>query len=149
MPKITALIHTQNHARSIGRALESLRPCDELVVVDHNSSDGTVQIARQYGAIVVAPEEALTSIGHDWVFLLKPCEALYDSLEGTLYLWKQTEPSAQAFSVSIRKETPDGWEPQPPEVRLVRRSSLPSSSSETAAVDAPLLEGDVLSFPES
>ncbi len=147
MPKISALIHTQNHARCIGRALESLRPCDELVVVDHNSTDGTTQIARQYGAIVAAPDNALTSIGHDWVFLLEPYEALYDSLEGTLYTWKQTRPSAQAFAVRIRKETPDGWEPQPPEVRLVRRSSLPSSSAEAA--DAPLLEGDVLRFPET
>lgn len=149
MPKITALIHTQNHARTIGRALESLRPCDEFVVVDHGSTDGTPDIARQYGAIVTKPEHALTSIGHDWVFLLKPYEALYDSLEGTLYGWKQTEPSAPAFAVRIRKETADGWEPLPPEVRLVRRSSLPSSSSETVAADAPLLEGDVLRFPES
>ncbi|MGH9600795.1 MAG: glycosyltransferase [Terriglobales bacterium] len=149
MPKITALLHTHNHARSIGRALESLRPCDEFVVVDHNSSDGTAQIARQYGAVVATPEGALTSIGHDWVLLLHPHEALSESLESTLYAWKQEEPSVQAFAVRIRKETPDGWELQPAEIRLLRRSSLPSSSTETAAADAPLLEGDLLRFSDS
>ncbi|MGH9509774.1 MAG: hypothetical protein ACRD2M_07555, partial [Terriglobales bacterium] len=133
MPKITALLHAHNHARSIGRALESLRPCDEFVVVDHNSSDGTAQIARQYGAIVAMPEGALTSIGHDWVLLLKPYESISESLESTLYTWKQEEPGVQAFAVRIRKETAAGWELQPAEIRLVRRSSLPSSSAETAA----------------
>ncbi|MCI0402017.1 MAG: hypothetical protein L0212_00655 [Acidobacteria bacterium] len=150
MPRITALIHTQNHRRCLGRALESLRPCDEFVVVDHNSSDGTPQVARQYGAIVATPEGALTSIGHDWVLVLKPYEAISESLESTLYAWKQEEPNAQAFAVRIRKETPSGWELQPAEVRLLRRSSLPSSSAEPlSAADAPLLEGDVLRFNES
>ncbi|MGH9555637.1 MAG: hypothetical protein ACRD2Y_07420 [Terriglobales bacterium] len=149
MPKITALIHAQNNARCIGRALESLRPCDEFVVVDHNSSDGTAQIARQYGAVVASPEGVLTSIGHDWVLLLQPYEAISESLESTLYAWKQEDPGAQAFAVRIRKETPEGWQIQPAEARLRRRSSLPSSSPETAAVDVPLLEGDLLRFIES
>ena len=150
MPKLTALIHTRNDARRIGRALESLRPCDEFVVVDHGSSDGTSQIARQYGAVVATPEGALTSIGHDWVLLLEPSEAISESLESALYSWKQEEPAAPAFAVRIREETPGGWELHPAETRLFRRSCLPSSSAEpTSAADAPLLEGDLLRFRRS
>ena len=33
MPKITALIHASNNERCLGRALDSLRPCDEVIVV--------------------------------------------------------------------------------------------------------------------
>lgn len=150
MPKLTALIHTRNDARRIGRALESLRPCDEFVVVDHGSTDGTPQIARQYGAIVASPEGALTSIGHDWVLLLEPSEAISEALESTLYTWKQEEPGALAFAVRIRRETPGGWELQPAETRLLRRSSLPSSSTQPLSMaDAPLLEGDLLRFRDS
>jgi glycosyltransferase involved in cell wall biosynthesis len=149
MPKITALVHTRNHARTIGRALESLRPCDEFVVVDHGSTDGTPDVARQYGAIVTTPEGEMASIGNDWVFLLQPFEALYDSLEGALYAWKQQEPAASAFAVRIREEVRGEWKVLAPEVRLVRRTSLPSSSTETTAADAPLLEGDLLRFSES
>jgi glycosyltransferase involved in cell wall biosynthesis len=150
MPKLTALIHTHNDARRIGRALESLRACDELVVVDHNSTDGTAQIARQYGAVVATPEGALTSTGHDWVLLLQPSEAISESLESTLYTWKQEDPGALAFAVRIREETPGGWELQPAETRLLRRSSLPSSCAQLPSVaDAPLLEGDLLRFRDS
>jgi hypothetical protein len=33
MPKITALLHTHNDALRLGRALDSLRPCDEVLVI--------------------------------------------------------------------------------------------------------------------
>jgi glycosyltransferase involved in cell wall biosynthesis len=37
MPQLTALIHTHNDELRLGRALESLRPCDELLIFDHGS----------------------------------------------------------------------------------------------------------------
>ena len=52
MPPIAAILHTSNDARTLGRALESLRSCDELLVMDHGSSDDTRKIAREYGARV-------------------------------------------------------------------------------------------------
>ncbi len=48
MPKISAIIHTHNDAQRIGRALGSLRPCDEVLVIDHSSSDETGKIARDW-----------------------------------------------------------------------------------------------------
>ena len=53
MPSITAVLHTENDALRLGRALETLYPCDDIVVIDHESRDATVRIARQYGAKVV------------------------------------------------------------------------------------------------
>ena len=45
MPKISALIHAHNDGLRIGRAVESLRCCDQVLVVDHDSTDDTVRRA--------------------------------------------------------------------------------------------------------
>jgi glycosyltransferase involved in cell wall biosynthesis len=50
MPKLTALLHTHNDALRLGRALQSLRPCDQVLVIDENSEDDTEKVARDYGA---------------------------------------------------------------------------------------------------
>ncbi len=47
-PKISACITTFNEELNIRRCLESLRWCDEIVVVDSFSSDRTVEICREY-----------------------------------------------------------------------------------------------------
>src|SRR5215813_4464897 len=52
--KITALIHAQDNERSLGRALDSLRPCDEVIVVDHGSKHETAKVAREHGAKVIS-----------------------------------------------------------------------------------------------
>jgi glycosyltransferase involved in cell wall biosynthesis len=43
--KITATIITLNEERNIARAIESLRCCDEIVLVDSGSIDRTVELA--------------------------------------------------------------------------------------------------------
>src|SRR5258707_12561383 len=51
--KITATIITLNEERNIARAIESLRCCDEIVLVDSGSVDRTVELAAKLGARVV------------------------------------------------------------------------------------------------
>jgi glycosyltransferase involved in cell wall biosynthesis len=53
MPPITALLHTRNDALRLGRALEMLLPCAEILIVDHDSGDATHRIAHQYGARII------------------------------------------------------------------------------------------------
>ena len=48
--KITATIITYNEEQNIARAMESLRCCDEVVVVDSGSSDRTAEIAQKLRA---------------------------------------------------------------------------------------------------
>lgn len=53
--RVSVIIPTHNEAQSIGRVLADL-PCDlvtEVIVVDSNSNDGTLEIAAQMGARVV------------------------------------------------------------------------------------------------
>ena len=52
MPLLSAIVITRNEAANIGDCLDSVAFCDERIVVDCGSSDGTVDIARSKGARV-------------------------------------------------------------------------------------------------
>lgn len=129
MPPITALLHTHNDALRLGRALETLYPCDDILVIDHDSEDATVQIGREYGARVVAarpgatPDYYLRFTFPRWILCLDPRESLTESLAASLYEWKSVHghaPPAPAFSVFLREETAQGWVENPAaQTRLV------------------------------
>jgi len=164
MAKITALIHTRNDEQRIGRAIESLRACDEVLVIDHGSTDRTAKVAGHHGATVkqgvpgVNPGVYAIDARHDWIFCLLPTEAVSEALEASLFEWKdrQDEEShpagrdkhaatASAFSVSVRQETAAGWKDLPPETRLVNRKEV---NGHLPANDpaSELLIGDLLRF---
>lgn len=52
-PTIAGVILTLNEETDLKRALDSLAWCDELLVVDSGSTDRTLQIAAQNGAVVL------------------------------------------------------------------------------------------------
>ena len=157
MALLSAIVHTLNDAARLGRALESLRPCDEILVVDHGSVDATLRVAREYGATVhvavsdVSPTIHLGAARYDWLFCLLPCEALTEDLEASLFEWKLDEAhridSIAACSILIREETPAGWKTSRPSTRLVPKGwsewegFLPRHTA-----NSMLLEGDLLRF---
>ncbi|MGH9651004.1 MAG: hypothetical protein ACRD3I_11100 [Terriglobales bacterium] len=152
MPRITALLHTANDARRIGRALDSLRCCDELLVLDHGSADATVRIAREHGARVEqassAADPGADHAAHDWVLCLLPSEALSESLEATLLEWRLEDPGdATAYLLALREETVNGWSHLAPEVRLVHRRRVRwSGALPPSTAGALSLCGDLLRF---
>jgi len=153
MPALTALIHTNNDALRLGRVLETLYPCDEIVVIDHGSSDGTLRIAREYGARVAPPKQK--SIAHliaggdaGWILCLDPRESLTEGLAASLFEWKTEYVQSSSFSVFLREETVDGWIEHPEaETRLVPanwnrwRGNFPVGDRTAVA-----LEGELLRF---
>lgn len=151
MPKLTALIHAHNDELRLGRALESLRPCDELLILDHGSKDATAAMAREYGARVLPAAGATLHLAqHDWIFCLLPTEALSEGLEASLFEWKLAEHApAGAFSVTVREQAGDQWLAHPPSTRLLSRRArswtgpLPADDPQ-----ARLLAGDLLRFRE-
>ena len=149
MPQLSALIHTHNDELRLGRALESLRPCDELLIFDHGSKDGSAAVAREYGArLLLATEADLSRAKHDWILCLLPIEALSEGLEASLFEWKLTDHAAScAFSVVVREQAGDEWVSHPPTTRLLNRQvrrwkgPLPSDDPQ-----GRLLAGDLLRF---
>jgi len=143
MPKITALLHTHNDAQRIGRALESLRAVDEILVVDHGSTDDTVKVARHHGATIkegvpgVNPGVYVIDAHNDWILCILPNESLSEGLEASLFEWKErvdepmdhadkdtNAPFNDTFSVTIRDETDDGWRTLACETRLINRKQI-------------------------
>ncbi len=49
---ISAVVLTKNEEKNIAQCLQSLMWCDEVVVIDDNSRDLTVEIAKKHGAVV-------------------------------------------------------------------------------------------------
>lgn len=106
--KISATIITYNEQNNIARAIESLRFCDEVVVVDSGSVDRTVEIADKLGARVLehpwhgfakqknfAAEEAR----FDWIFSIDADESLSEALEGEMWQLKKHGPQHDAYTV--------------------------------------------------
>lgn len=50
---ISVIIPAYNEEHRLGSVLEKIEGCDEVIVVDDGSSDGTVAVARRHGALVV------------------------------------------------------------------------------------------------
>ena len=155
MPKITALLHTHNDALRLGRALDSLRPCDEVLIIDSGSDDDTEKIAREHGATFkgaipgVTPGAYAMDALNDWILCLRPNESLSDDLEASLFEWKEKEADAAiaGYGIPIRQENKTGWENLPPEVRLVNRTRM-NWVGEMPPDEAggAVFNGDLLSF---
>lgn len=82
---ITGCVITHNEARSIQRCLRSLAFCDELLVVDSRSTDGTRDLAAALGARVIdrdwpgfrsQREFTIGAASHDWILFLDADEEL-------------------------------------------------------------------------
>lgn len=133
--QISATIITSNEEHNIARAIESLRCCDEIVVVDSGSSDRTVEIARKLGARVIetiwrgyaqqknfAAEQAT----HEWIFSIDADEALSEALEADVWLLKKHGPKFDAYTMPRMAQyigkwiLHSGWYPDR-KVRLYRR----------------------------
>ncbi|MFO1066398.1 MAG: glycosyltransferase family 2 protein [Pirellulales bacterium] len=83
---VSAVIIAKNEEENLQRCLASLSWCDDILVVDDHSSDGTVEVARGFGARVLTNRFtsfadqrnfALASeeLRHAWVLMLDADEA--------------------------------------------------------------------------
>lgn len=91
MGKISVVINTLNEEENLPRALSSIKNlADEIVVVDMESTDGTLEIAEKFGARVythkpvgyVEPARnfAISKASGDWIFILDADEEIPKTL---------------------------------------------------------------------
>jgi len=106
--KISAAIITFNEERNIARVIESLRCCDEIVVVDSGSTDRTVELATKLGARVIESgwrgfagqkNYASDQCENDWILSLDADEALSEALEGEIWQIKKNGPEFDAYTM--------------------------------------------------
>jgi glycosyltransferase involved in cell wall biosynthesis len=105
-PRLSAIIITLNEAANIGECLDSLAFCDERIVVDCGSSDGTLLIAKEKRARVAfhdwkgfgAQKNYALSLAHgEWVLSVDADERITPQL-------------AQAIGAAIERGDADGYE---------------------------------------
>ena len=106
--RISATIITFNEERNIARAMESLRCCDEIIVVDSHSTDRTAEIAARLGARVIespwpgyAQQKNLAAehAANDWILSIDADEALSEALEGEIWQIKKNGANYDAYTV--------------------------------------------------
>lgn len=97
MNKISVVINTYNAERHLARVLETVKNFDEIVICDMESTDSTLQIAREYGCKIVtfpkgnhvcaepARTFAIQSASHQWVLVVDADELVTNSLREYLY----------------------------------------------------------------
>lgn len=89
-PPISAAIICYNEEKNIGRCLRSLDWCEQVVVVDSGSTDGTLDVVRRcpktkvifrrFDDYITQKNFALDQCEHDWVLALDADEALTSAL---------------------------------------------------------------------
>jgi glycosyltransferase involved in cell wall biosynthesis len=108
VPRLSLIVITKNEEAAIARCLRSANFADEIVVVDHGSTDKTAEIARAQGARVsVTPDwpgfgpQKNRALGHatgDWVLSLDADE------------WIEPALADEIRSAIARADAADGYE---------------------------------------
>lgn len=90
-PKISAVILAKNEEKNIAQCIQSLDWCDEVVVIDDNSTDNTVSASKKLGANVITRELnnsfsyqrnfALDHVRSDWVLFVDADEGVSAGLK--------------------------------------------------------------------
>lgn len=87
---ISAVILTKNEEQNIKKCIESIKWCDEIIVVDDNSSDKTIEIARKYKVKIYSHvlnddfssqrNFGLSKAKNEWVLFVDSDEIVSDAL---------------------------------------------------------------------
>ncbi|MBI2933664.1 MAG: glycosyltransferase family 2 protein [Planctomycetes bacterium] len=102
--KISAVVICGNEERNIGDCLDTVKWCDEIVVVDSLSADRTVEIARRYTdrviqrpwpGYVAQKQFALEQAGGDWILSLDADERCTPELRDAI---RRTLPEADGIA---------------------------------------------------
>jgi len=160
--KITAVIIAKNEAEMLGACLNTVRWCDQIIVLDSGSSDETAGIAEQAGAKVVRfahssfarlRNEALKHVDSEWVFYLDADERVLPQLAKEIQV--HIETGADTALELERKNiffghafSAGGWSPDLV-TRIFRKTSLrawkgvvhesPEFEGSTARLHIPLV----------
>jgi len=108
VPPLTVTLVTRNESTNIAAALETVAWADEIVVVDAESTDDTVAIARRFTGRVFVREWpgyvaqknfAAEQACHDWILSLDADERVTPALAGEITDVLQAAPSQAGFRV--------------------------------------------------
>ncbi len=118
MNKLSVFVMTFNEKDKIKDCLESVKWADEIVVMDSFSTDGTVEICRQYTDKIVQKEFvgfgrlrniALDNCSNDWILSVDADERVTDELRKEVAGLMAKGPGADAYLVPRKSHFLGRW----------------------------------------
>lgn len=152
---VSAVIIAKNEADMIANCIETVRWCQEIIVIDNGSTDATAEIADQLGARVVSIKtnsfaqlrtKALRHVKTDWVFYIDADERVTPTLAREIQVHLETNSGAalQLDRQNIYYGTHfkhGGWN-NDRITRIFNRDSLKEWQGDVH--ETPVFEGDVV-----
>lgn len=130
--KISAIILTKNEEKRIEKTITSLSFCDEVIVIDDVSTDGTVKRAKEMGAVVYIHEKEKTFSGqrnfamdaarNEWVLFVDADEEVSDELRDEILRLKD-DATSTAYALP-RRDFFWGHEMKYGEIKKVREEGI-------------------------
>ncbi len=139
MSRLSVYILTYNEEAKIEDAIRSIAWADEILVVDSNSTDNTVSIAKGLGARIVNVEfegfgrlrnSAIAACSHDWIFSLDADERCTPETASEIREIIEGPAPADAYFVPRRNWfmgrwiRHSGWYPDYRQPQLFRKAAL-------------------------
>lgn len=110
---ITCIILTRNEEKNIKNCLDSVSFCDEVIVIDDNSTDNTKKISEKYGAVFITHSlqddfaaqrnYALKRAKNEWVLFIDADEVVTDKLAKSIQLALLSD-SVQGYYINRQDE---------------------------------------------
>ena len=109
-PSVTAVIVAKNEAEMIVNCIDTVRWCDDILVIDTLSTDDTAELAENAGARVIGfshpsmakvRNEALKRVRTDWVFYLDADERVTPALAKEIMVQLET---SQATALTLNRQ---------------------------------------------
>lgn len=132
---VAAIVTTFNEEKNIAECIESLLWCDEILVVDSFSTDGTPEIVRRYEKVrfyqrtyygsASQKNWAMDQVGSDWILIFDADERCPPALRAEIETLLAGSPRHEAYTIKRRVYFLDkeirfsGWQ-HDRVVRLVR-----------------------------
>jgi glycosyltransferase involved in cell wall biosynthesis len=118
-PPLSVLLPTFNCAATVRATLESIKWADDILVVDSFSTDGTLDICREYGARILQHEYlnsalqknwALPQCRHEWVLQIDSDEVVPPELRAEIdEAVAAAPPDVDAFRMPRRNHVLGKW----------------------------------------
>ena len=130
--KISALIITLNEESNIRRCLDSIKWCDEIIIVDAFSIDNTINIAKEYTDKIIqidagfgeSRQVALDNCTGDWILSIDADEVITESLSNEIL--QVINKDYDAYKIPSKLLVMNKWHQYPidksPDVKLLRKN---------------------------
>ncbi len=149
---LSTIIITKNEEKNIAECIDSVHFSDEIIVIDNESSDRTIDLAKKYGAEVISKkfddfskqrEEGLRISKSDWILYLDADERITNELKVEILSIISDESSRDAYKIKrknfyFRKYE---WQVVEKMERLFKKSNI--SGWHGKIHESPTIKGDI------